>query len=40
LPANGINPITGEILPDASPYNDPAVIRALFEALRALEKLG
>jgi len=38
--ANGINPVTGEIFPDASPYNDPAVIRALFEALSALEKLG
>lgn len=38
--ANGANPITGEILPDASPYNDPAVIRALFQSLRALEKLG
>jgi len=37
---NGINPITGEIFPDASPYNHPAVIRALFDALRALEKFG
>jgi hypothetical protein len=38
--ANGINPITGEISPDAGPYNDPAVIRALSEVLRVLEKLG
>ena len=28
--ANGINPVTGEILPESSPYNAPDVIRALF----------
>jgi DNA-binding NarL/FixJ family response regulator len=33
LLANGINPITGEILPDISPYNHPEVIRALFTVL-------
>jgi hypothetical protein len=38
--ANGINPITGEAFPDASPYNDPAVIRALFQCLRALDRLS
>ena len=32
--ANGINPITGEMLPDESPYNDPTVIRALFSVLQ------
>jgi hypothetical protein len=37
--ANGINPLTGEAFPDTSPYNDPAVIRALFQSLRALERL-
>jgi hypothetical protein len=38
--ANGVDPLTGEALPDSSPYNEPKVIRALFESLRALEKLG
>ena len=33
LLANGIDPITGEILPDTSPYNQPQVIRALFAVL-------
>lgn len=33
LLANGVDPITGEVLPDASPYNQPQVIRALFAAL-------
>lgn len=36
--AKGIDPISGEILPDASPYNQPAVIRALFQAVHALEQ--
>ena len=31
--ANGIDPITGEILPSESPYNHPDVIRALFTTL-------
>ena len=31
--ANGIDPATGEVLPDTSPYNDPRVIRALFTVL-------
>jgi hypothetical protein len=31
--ANGIDPVTGEVLPDTSPYNDPRVIRALFSVL-------
>ncbi|KAB7702109.1 hypothetical protein GBN33_03060 [Plesiomonas shigelloides] len=31
--ANGINPITGELLPSESPYNHPDVIRALFTTL-------
>ena len=33
LLANGIDPITGEILPDTSPYNQPQIIRALFAVL-------
>ncbi|MGA1823595.1 MAG: hypothetical protein ACMUIP_02950 [bacterium] len=28
--ANGIDPITGEVFPDDSPYNHPSVIRALL----------
>ena len=28
--ANGIDPITGEVFPDNSPYNHPVVIRLLF----------
>lgn len=31
--ANGLDPITGEVLPDTSPYNEPRVIRALFTLL-------
>lgn len=38
--ANGADPITGELLPDSSPYNHPKVVRALFQALKALERLN
>ncbi len=31
--ANGINPLTGEVLPEESPYNSPEIIRALFATL-------
>ena len=31
--ANGVDPVTGEVLPESSPYNNPAVIRALYHAL-------
>ncbi|MDX2369205.1 MAG: hypothetical protein QNK36_12505 [Colwellia sp.] len=31
--ANGIDPSTGEVLPDESPYNNPETIRALFSVL-------
>ncbi|MCA8480109.1 MULTISPECIES: hypothetical protein [Burkholderia cepacia complex] len=34
--AKGIDPRTGEILSEHGPFNDPTVIRALFEALDAL----
>lgn len=34
--ATGIDPITGEVLPDDSPVNEPQVIRALFTAANAL----
>ena len=33
LLAYGIDPTTGEVLPDDSPYNHPFVIRALFLVL-------
>ncbi|NTS77493.1 hypothetical protein HR060_11530 [Catenovulum sp. SM1970] len=36
--ANGLNPVTGEILPSNSPYNEPEVIRALFQAINLIPK--
>jgi len=33
--ADGINPITGEVLPKDSPYNEPDVIRALFKIIES-----
>lgn len=39
LLANGIDPVTGEIFPDSSPYNHPKIIRALFRSLKALERV-
>jgi len=38
--AKGIDPVTGEVFPDESPYNHPRVIRALFQALKALERVS
>ena len=35
--AQGIHPVTGEVMPDESPYNAPAVIRALVAVSQALE---
>ena len=35
--AQGIHPVTGEAMPDDSPYNAPPVIRALHTVARALE---
>ena len=35
--AQGIHPVTGEAMPDDSPYNAPPVIRALHVVSRALE---
>ena len=35
--ANGIDPTTGEVLPQESPYNDPTVIRALFTVIGSLK---
>lgn len=35
--AQGIHPVTGEVMPEDSPYNAPPVIRALHTVARALE---
>ena len=35
--AQGIHPVTGEMMPADSPYNEPPVIRALFTVSQALE---
>jgi hypothetical protein len=34
--SQGIHPLTGESMPDDSPYNAPPVIRALFAVSQAL----
>ena len=34
--ANGVHPATGEVFPADSPYQHPDTVRALFEAVRAL----
>lgn len=34
--SQGIHPVTGEAMPDDSPYNAPPVIRALFAVSQAL----
>lgn len=36
--ADGIDPITGEILPEESTYNSPEIIRALFTVLEYLNR--
>ena len=35
--ADGIDPLTGEVFPDDSIYQQPQVIRALFTAMQVLE---
>ena len=35
--ANGVNPATGEVFAADSAYQHPDTVRALFEAIRALE---
>lgn len=37
--AQGIHPVTGEVMPHDSPYNSPPVIRALFTISQALGQL-
>ncbi|WP_118182513.1 hypothetical protein [Paraburkholderia phosphatilytica] len=36
--ARGVDPATGEVLTEQSPFNNPQVIRALFLAVKELEK--
>ncbi|HEY8050117.1 MAG TPA: hypothetical protein VIE63_13160 [Ramlibacter sp.] len=38
--AQGIHPVTGEVMPEDSPYNAPPVIRALFAVSQALDGAG
>ncbi|WP_443946620.1 hypothetical protein ACJVDH_05810 [Pedobacter sp. AW1-32] len=38
--ANGTYPVTGEVFPADSPYNQPEIIRALFFAINQLEVLA
>ncbi|WP_298768357.1 hypothetical protein [uncultured Shewanella sp.] len=35
--ANGIDPLTGEVLPNESPYNHPDTIRALFAVINHIK---
>ena len=35
--ADGVHPLTGELFPPDSPYQNPHVVRALFAALSALK---
>ena len=37
--SQGVDPHTGEIYPADSPYQHPNTIRALFQAINALEKM-
>jgi hypothetical protein len=38
--AGGVDPSTGELFGPDSPYENPKVVRALFLAVRALERKG
>ena len=35
--ANGVHPVTGEVFAADSPYQHPDTVRALFEAMRAMQ---
>ena len=37
--ANGVDPETGEVFPAESTYQRPQVVRALYEAASALERI-
>jgi hypothetical protein len=36
--ADGVNPLTGELFADASPYAEPRTLRALFSAVELMER--
>ena len=36
--ANGVDPATGEVFPAESPYQNAEVVRALYEAVRVLQR--
>jgi hypothetical protein len=38
--ADGIDPFTGEVFPEDSPYQHPQTVRALFYAVMALEGMN
>lgn len=38
--AEGVDPVTGEVFPGDSPYQNAEVTRALFHALEALKEQG
>jgi hypothetical protein len=38
--ANGVDPESGEVFPPESAYQRPQVVRALYEAATALERIG
>jgi hypothetical protein len=38
--AAGTDPVTGEVFPSDSPYNQPEIIRALFFAINQIEALA
>jgi len=37
--AEGIDPRTGEVFPEDSPYQHPGIVRALFIAVKSMEEL-
>jgi hypothetical protein len=39
LLSDGIDPFTGEIFPESSPYQHPDTVRALFKAIDALRRI-
>lgn len=36
--ADGVNPVTGELYPDHSPYAEPRTLRALYSAVDLMQK--
>jgi hypothetical protein len=36
--ADGVNPVTGELYPDQSPYAEPRALRALYSAVDLMQK--